>query len=318
MRTVLTTTLLAALLMSASVASSDGGDIELSLSTSRWFGSTRYEMSALAEDPTDTDELVDIRSELEFPLDVTLIGAELAWSPRAGALSRWSLTCAARTNLVDPAGVMTDEDWVGDTQLAYTESGAAAEVIAVSTDLGYALRESGRLAWSALLHIDYQRVEQRLEGYEGWRGTLFSDERYEVSGTAPVIDYEVTYLSAGLGGRVRWSPTEHVLLSGRTSVGVARASDRDDHLLRGRISEGSGWGIGAGSRVEMELLPGSLPLDSLSLALAGELRYFLTEGTADQRWYRDEDMPAGTVISGLPHRIESLQFEISGSVGLTF
>ncbi len=72
------------------------------------------------------------------------------------------------------------------------------------------------------------------------------------------------------------------------------------------------------SRLEFELLPGFTPLSWLSASLVGELRFFHTEGHVDQRWYRNEDMPEGTVIADLPYELESLQLEIRASVGGSF
>ncbi|MDM7917034.1 MAG: hypothetical protein QUU85_17470 [Candidatus Eisenbacteria bacterium] len=39
------------------------------------------------------------------------------------------------------------------------------------------------------------------------------------------------------------------------------------------------------------------------------MRFHRADGTASQRWYRSEDLPAGTVIAGLPYRMESLAAE---------
>jgi hypothetical protein len=213
---------------------------------------------------------------------------------------------------------MTDRDWVGAKQFSYTESDGDLGVILATADVGYRLREGERSTVSLLLHCDYQRIEQHLVGFEGWRGSLFSDEQYPVSGTAPVINYEVTYLSGQLGAGATYLVGRHTRLGARATVGVAYASDTDDHLLRGRITEGEGWGVGVNSVLEVDLLPGFAPVSWLSASLAGDLRFFHTEGEADQRWYRDEDMPAGTVIPDLPHDLESLQLEIRASVGASF
>ena len=150
------------------------------------------------------------------------------------------------------------------------------------------------------------------------RGSLFSDEQYPVSGIAPVIDYEVTYVSGQLGAAATYLVGGHSRLGARATVGVAYASDTDDHLLRGRIAEGEGWGVGLNSRLEFDLLPGFTPLGWLSASLAGELRFFHAEGQVDQRWYRDEDLPEGTVIPDLPYQLESLQLQIGASIGASF
>ena len=155
-------------------------------------------------------------------------------------------------------------------------------------------------------------------GFEGWRGSLFSDQRFPVSGSAPVIDYEVEYLSPQLGAAGDYRFTDSYRLAFQVSAGVVYASDTDDHLLRGRISEGNGWGLGLNSSVALDLLPGFVPWGWLSASLTGELRFFHAEGNVDQRWYRDEDLPAGTEILDIPYQLESLQAQIGVSVGISF
>ena len=292
--------------------------LHVGVSVSSLFGDTMYEMNARAEDPTDPEELVDIRSRLEFPLDVTLLGVTVSWEPGMATSRRWAVAAGVHTSVTDPSRKMTDEDWVDSKQLAYTESDGDLSLILATTDVSYRLRDGERTAVSLLFHLDYQRMEQQLVGFEGWRGSLFSDQQWPVAGTAPVIDYDVTYVSGQLGAGATYLVGGHSRLGARATVGVAYASDTDDHLLRGRIAEGKCWGVGLNSRLEFELLPGFTPLGWLSASLVGELRFFHTEGQVDQRWYRDEDLPEGTVIADLPYELESLQLEIRASIGGAF
>jgi hypothetical protein len=282
------------------------------------FGDTKYELNAQAENPAEPGTLVDIRSELTFPLDVTLLGVTVSWERGMVASRRWALAAGVHTNITDPSSKMTDEDWIGGRQISYTESNAELDMLLVTADVYYRLRQGQRTALSLLLHFDYQRIEQHLVGFEGWRGSLFSDQRYPVSGSAPVIDYRVEYLSPQFGALGDYRFANFSRLAFQASAGVVFASDTDDHLLRGRISEGNGWGFGLNSRVALDLLPGFVPLGWLSASLIGELRFFHAEGDVDQRWYRDEDLPAGTEILDIPYQLESLQAQIGVSVGISF
>ena len=275
-------------------------------------------MNAKAENPAEPGTIVDIRSRLEFPLDVTLLGVTVSWEPGMPTSRRWGVTAGVHTNVSDPSSKMTDEDWVDSKQLAYTESDGDLSLIFATADVSYRLRERERTAISLLFHLDYQRMEQHLVGFEGWRGSLFSDERWPVSGTAPVIDYDVTYVSGQLGAGATYLVGGHSRLGARATVGVAYASDTDDHLLRGRIAEGECWGVGLNSRLEFDLLPGFTSLSWLSASLVGERRFFHAEGQVDQRWYRDEDLPEGTVIADLPYELESLQLQNRASVAASF
>jgi hypothetical protein len=307
---------LAAACSAMPVAASAGFD--LAVDVSRSFGDTHYEMNARTENPAEPGEIVDIRSRLEFPIEASLIGLTVNWQPGEEEPGRWAFGAGAHTNVTDPPDPMIDEDWVGSKQLAYSESDAQMDMIVVTADVDYLFRKSERTAFALLFHADYRRVEQYLVGFEGWRGSLFSDEQYPASGTAPVVDYEVNYLSGQFGAAATYLWSAHSRLGARASAGVAYASDTDDHLLRGRIAEGKCWGVGMNSRVEFELLPGFAPPDWLWASLVGELSFFHTEGEVDQRWYRDEDMPEGTVIADLPYELESLQYRVSLSAGASF
>ncbi len=299
------------------LAASPPSGVHMGVCVSQWSGSTSYEMSAKAESPTEPGALVDIRSTLEFPLRTTLLGVVADWGPD-GTAGRWSLSAGVHKNLEDPSGRMTDEDWVGTTQIAYTESDAELDVLLATADVRYMLPARGRTSTSLLLHLDYQRIAYHVVGYEGWRGSLFSDDQVPVSGTAPVVDYAVTYAGGQLGAGLEYAVGTRSTVGASATVGVVHASDRDDHLLRGRIAEGEGWGVGVNARATLDLLPGSARLDWLSLGLVGEFRYFHAVGSVDQRWYRDEDLPSGTVIADLPYQMDSLQFQFSAELGVCF
>jgi hypothetical protein len=284
----------------------------LEASVSRLSGDTRYVLRALAENPAEPGTLVEIRSELEFPLDTTLLGATLRWRPGAKADGSWDLGAGLRFNFVDPSEKMIDQDWVGSRQFAYTESDAQLDLLLANADVRYRFRDGSRLTLAAVLLFEYQRIEQHLIGFEGWQGSLFSDQRFPVSGTGPVIDYRVTYVSPQLGLNARYWSGHRSWLGGQVSVGVVHASDTDDHLRRGRIAEGQGWGVGVGSRLEA----GFWPARWLSLRGGGGLRYFYAEGQVTQRWYRDGDLPEGFVIPDIPYELESLQFDIGLDLGV--
>jgi hypothetical protein len=285
----------------------------------RLAGDTHYEMNARSENPAEPGEIVDIRSRLEFPLDLTLLGLEVEWQPGVAEPSGWSLTGGVHTNVSDPSSRMTDEDWVGSRQLAHTESDGDLRLVLVTAGTEYRLRESDRSSVSLLLDMEYERIEQHLVGFEGWQGSLFSDTQYPVSGTAPVVNYAVNYASAQAGADFTYMFRSYYQVSARATAGPAYAWDYDDHLLRGRLAEGSGWGVAVNSRLGIEMLPGFLNADWLTASLMGGVSFRHVEGEADQRWYREgEDMPEGTVIEGLPHELESLQYGVTLSIGACF
>ena len=290
----------------------------LGAALSHSFGDTRYELRAKVEDPGGSGELVDVKSQLEFPLDAVLLGLVAQWTPGHGPSRRWTLEARVDFSVTDPSGKMTDEDWIDSKQISYTESTPELDMILVMAELRYHTRQQERIPVDLLFHFDYQKIEQHIVGYEGWRGSIFSDQQFPVSGDAPVLDYTVEYLSPQLGADAALRSSEFSSFSLQATAGVVYASDTDDHLLRGRISEGSGWGFGSNARLEFALEPGFMALRWLSLSVLGELSYFHAEGDTDQRWYRDEDLPAGTEINDIPYTIESRQARIGIALGASF
>jgi hypothetical protein len=293
--------------------------LHIEATVTRLSGDTHFDMTARSENPAEPGEIVDIRSRLEFPLDTTLLGIEAGWRPDEAEPSPWSFAASLRTSVSDPTGRMKDEDWVGPKKLAHTESDGDLTMILAAADVAYLFRESERTDFALLLRLDYQRIEQHLVGFEGWQGSLFSDQHYPVHGSAPVVNYKVNYFSTQAGATAGYLAGSHLRVSASALVGPAYASDTDDHLLRGRLSEGSGWGVGASSSLGVELTPGFFPIDWLRANLEGELRFYHVEGQLDERWYREgEDMPVGTVIPDLPHEIESLQLGVSLGLAASF
>jgi hypothetical protein len=288
--------------------------LAVELSVSRLFGDTSYEMNAQADDPTAPGTLTDIRSELEFPLDVTRLGISVDWSPGGSTPGRWSFGAGVYTNLDDPGNRMIDEDWIGPKQFSYTESDAELDLIGGAVETRYRIREGRRATLFLLFGVDYERVEQRIVGFEGWQASLFSDQRFDVSGTVPVVDYDVTYVVPQAGVALAYAGGSHTRLLARTTGGVVYATDTDDHLRRGRVADGSGWGAGVDSRLEIALMPGLA--GPLSVSLAGEFRFLFAEGDVTQRWYRSTDLPAGTEIRDLPYRFERLGAGVGLSLGV--
>ena len=288
------------------------------LGLSQAFGDTRYEMNAQAEDPGNPGTLVDIRSELVFPLDVKLLTVELGWTAGGSEARGWAAAVEVGTGVTDPTDPMTDSDWVGSKHLAYTESPATMDLIQAAAKVWYRFGGDGGTDFALLFRFDYQRIEQHLVGFDGWRGSLFSDQIWYVSGTAPVIDYEVTYLGPQLGAEAAWGLGTNSRLRLEGTGGVTFASDKDDHLLRGRLSEGDGVGFGAHARLAFDLLPGFVGWRWLTVSLLGDLRFNHAEGEVTQTWYRNEDMPAGTVIEDIPYEMESLQYEFGFQIGVAF
>jgi hypothetical protein len=284
--------------------------LEISVSVSRSFGQTSFEMDALTPDPQNTNELVPIRSKLEFPLDATLLGLNAEWKP--GMTVPWSFGVAVKIGVDYPSELIRDSDFFGDKQIFFGESPPDVDFFMATAEVRYGLRSSDRGKVDLLLHIQYERIDQHGVGFEGWQGSLFSDTRVPISEMEPVIDYQVKYLSPQVGASIERLISDNIGFGLLGSVGVVFAADSDNHLKRGRESKGSGFGVGTGAQGSFKLLPGSLPVKSLSLEVYGALRYYYATGTSDQTF------SDGSQYLDLAYTFESLMPQVGVSAAINF
>jgi hypothetical protein len=269
-------------------------------------------MNAQAPDPRDQEILVDIRSELEFPIDATLAGARLRWQPGTGRMPRWSFSAQLLTNLADPGEKTTDRDFVAGREVVHSESDPQVDLWFATFASKYLLYTWGRTSFSLVAHFEYQHIEQYIVGFEGWQKSLFSETKIDISNSDPALDYRVTYVSTQLGASLDHRIVDRLQFEFQSSLGIVFATDHDNHILRNRISEGDATGLGLNSLIKFDFLPGSLPLPWLSAQVAGGLTYFYAEGGMDQ-FFAD-----GSSYIDLPYTLESLQPQISVSVGAAF
>mgnify|MGYP006312806161 FL=1 len=127
--------------------------------------------------------------------------------------------------------------------------------------------------------------------------------------------------------------------SGDFRIEGVYAYDRDDHILRKKLSTASGFGIGIAASLrgvfeldEAAAGGGAAPGGGTSargengpipyVAMGSEYSYLYVPAEQTQEWYGDEQATAaddtGTVISGLSHVITSSQFVITLSAGLRY
>ena len=278
----------------------------------RNFGNSRYEMKALAPDPRDPQTLVSIRSELEFPVDVTVTGARIVWQPGAGALERWKFVAELFTNLADPGNRMTDRDFVAGREVIHAESDTQLDLWQAAFDMEYLLHAGDRTSVSLLVAVQYLKIDVYAVGYEGWQKSLFSENTFDISGTEPVLDYRVTYVSPQAGAALEQRVANNIGLGLLGSAGVVFAKDSDNHIIRERTSEGYGFGLGLTAQGSLELRPGILPLKNLSARLYGGLRYYYATGTSDQTF------SDGRQYLDLAYAFKNLQPQIGASLGLAF
>ena len=274
-------------------------------------GETSYRLFARAEDPASPGTTTEIRSELDFPLDAFLVGLAVQWDALEETEHPWTFRAGASMGVTDSGTLMTDQDWVGDAQIAYTESESEMNLLLLTAETRYGLLERGRVGLSLLARVDYEAISQDIIGFDGWVVEQDTGVQHEISGDAPVIDYDVTYITPQFGVRSTVELAENVGLALECAAGLAFASDKVDHLLRGKASDGSAVGGSLYSRAELSITPGPLLGGRASVDLIGEVRYISAKGSQTQRWYKDDgSTPAGTKVTGIPHEFRSRQYTL--------
>lgn len=293
MHTVLRAAVMVALTLSAVRASGEehgGWEVSGGLPLAIISGHSTYRIFA-------SDGASSVASELEFPLQGYLAGARVQAARRPeGSRWRWVVSGTAMHTLTEERGTLEDSDWIdGPVELApppdgvgqahpgkdiYSTSKAFTRVLVVEARVAAEqdVSPSVRLApMAGVLYqrFDYQAGEVRQTGY----GPYDAD----FSGTYPgrAIEYEVRYRAIYLGARGELGTGA---LTGAAEVWYspfAHAEDRDDHLLRSKLSTTTASGTAWQAGVEGRLAVG--PADTLSANVS--VVRFDTSGTQVQRFY---------------------------------
>lgn len=250
-------------------------------------------------------------SELAWPLDALVASA----GARA-ELGVLTVEAEVVKNLTADAGKMEDSDWGvfalegcphcdADSLDVFSESRATLEALTLKVEAlaWYRAYPSFRLgAGAGLRYMSYGFEASDLAQYSpswGRYGLPFDPFRAMVDGIA--ITYEVTYLVpyAAVGGTWRAADlfSRGDELAFEVVLGyspIARATDRDDHVLRDKLSEAdcSGSALLAG-------LSGSYrPGGRFFLFATIELAVISTSGTQTQTFYDEGDHDAPPELVG--------------------
>ena len=273
-------------------------------------GNTKYHISSY-------DATGGIESELEFPLSSTFFALEGSLASK-DSKNRDLFTARLRwlTSIMSPSGTMKDSDWLSDSIDIVLVGQAHPGIDIYSTSQA----ELNANILDLRATASFWPTDKVAIGPLG--GFLYEKFKYDVSnlnqvGFGPyapgatgtvlgsVLTYEVTYTALYVGGRAE-GRFENGL---RASVDLgyspwASAKDKDNHLLRYKLSEGDT----TGSAYFAEL-SGTWQFDvQNSVALEGRYRKITTTGPQTQTWYfapNPDGLPAGTTAGGIQDRITS-------------
>ena len=295
------------------------------------FGETTYEikLAGLLEQGGD---IITLRSKLGFPVDVNLTGIRAGLYGGFTELPKWSLELGIMSNLGDPRGVVTDQDWIGqlnqfEIEFSNTESDVEGSVLQFDIEGSLLLFERNRFGLSAIGGLWYEKIDQTVIGASGWQlepGVDLFDfgNRVFFDLDGPVGEYRVTYKVpfVGLAGRLLLSPAS--VLSLQAAGGVALFDDFDDHLLRGKTAEADGDGFGFRSSVNFRRTFGQGGKTRPFVAVEGQLFILSADGKQKQTWYADDPATpgiddTGTAVGAIPYTVELTQYALMLRFGLS-
>jgi hypothetical protein len=187
-------------------------------------------------------------SELEFPLNNSMAGVSLyvgsshEENPRQ---VKGQFCLVWLTTIDDDAGTMKDSDWIendaayGEASHAgkdmYTESDARVQGTIFDVDYAHYFRFGARWSLGPMIGYRSQKFEYEIYGY---RGTYWTTP---VSGAGKALDYEITYKIPYIGlssGLFFGQTNQFELWFTFAYSNWVKAEDRDDHVLRYKLSEG--------------------------------------------------------------------------------
>ncbi len=201
-------------------------------------------------------------SELEFPIDNLMAGINVNVSTKYGRYSRQNKArlCLRLLRTIDKnAGIMKDSDWIENDAAfgkpphegkdLYTESDARLEGMLFDAIWAYHFQLGRRWALGPMLGYRYQKLRYEVYGYRGYYWTT------PVYGEGKVLDYRVAYKIPfiGLSTETSLGSKDQFFLS--MSFGYSdwvEAEDRDDHLLRSKLSEAKCRGVAYALALNLE------------------------------------------------------------------
>lgn len=252
-------------------------------------GHSTYRIAA--SDPTGS-----VESELAFPLSgvAVRLHGELA-TRRAPGEGRLVLGLAVLQSLAG-SGTMEDSDWLSDSvdvelvgaahpgKDIYSESDAALDALVLEARVAFEVPAGRTWTLTPMGGVLYQRYEYDVTNVSqvGY-GPYAADFTGSAGGS--VLDYRVRYVVPYVGAGASWTRGRFAASADAWFSPFVSAEDRDDHLLRAKVStieaSGTAWQLGLGARLALG------PREWVQ-AQAATIRVSAT-GTQHQRFYAGPD-----------------------------
>jgi len=271
-----------------------------------------------------------VLSRLEFPLDGIEIAVRGLCSLRDEDVERWLFEAGAVVALSDPVGLMRDYDWIEPAgypkvPFSYTESNVESFSFGINLKAARPVFARGYLLLYLYTGYRFGYLDQVVQGYKGWQYKFIAaPSTFDLSvdsSSADVIQYTLYVHALPVGVGVGLEPWARIRLSAELAGVVVYAADRDDHLLRYKLSTASGLGLGLEGKVEARwcFSPRNVRR-SPYLSLAADGRIWQVSTTQTQEWYGDDPSgtgdETGTVVTGVGHTMTEAELRATLSFGL--
>jgi len=225
-------------------------------------------------------------SELEFPLKTYLVGPEIGWGYK-NSLKQDKLQVKVKwlTNISRGSGKMKDSDWLDDDGQPgldiYSESDIELKAYIIDVNAIYNFWPIKQLSIGPMVGYKYQRFEYDVKNTKQIGIGIYAPD-YTASVSGKTLDYEVVYHIPyfGLGSNILFGKKFRVNMTGGYTP-WATAKDRDDHILRYKLSEADveGYTYFASLNAILNFLP------HWFLIISGEYMKIHTTGTQHQSFY---------------------------------
>jgi outer membrane protease len=263
-----------------------------------------------------------IESELEFPLQAPLTGVTFGFG-RSSMRSEtpFSLQATWRTNLGAGYGKMKDSDWATDDidiitvgaahpgKDIYSES--EIELTANITDvrMAYAFHPSRGTALSPLIGYLRQNYEYDVSNTDQVGYGPYNVPAYTGFIAGKTLAYEITYTMPYAGAQLDLIGDTFSLRLEAVYSPDANAEDRDDHILRYKLSTAKADGDMIGGQLNLEWAAGN----AVTIGLSGGYMRISTTGIQTQTFYAG---PYSGWTATIDDKISSSQ--ASGFVNVSF
>lgn len=224
-------------------------------------GETAYEISASGGGDT-------IKSRLEFPLDGTYVGADARFNMGGQIAGVKNVTFGAKflTNISDPSEDMNDYDWINGRLVGDTASDTEARSMLLELYFKGDIITQRSIIIRGIAGLRHEDYAFEIYGIDGiYLPPIGDGSRAFMPSDILVLTYDMTHdwVYGGIEGELTLSDSFSV--EANMAMGIGFIEDRDDHVLRDKISEAE--------------------FVSFSIKAAAHLVWYLTDPMASTRFY---------------------------------